>query len=146
MVRRCVAAFCDKTAKEGVSLFQFPKDPEGRRIWAEQVRRTRDRWEGPSDSSVLCNRHFKADCFEDRPGLYEQFDIGLRAPKLKQNAVPTLFKRTSGSVCSNDGDSAPRAEQLEQPRRKRLAYVKRERVRVGLIWTCKSSDELINNF
>ena len=146
MVRRCVAAFCDKTAKEGVSLFQFPKDPEGRRIWAEQVRRTRDRWQCPSDSSVLCIRHFEADCFEDRPRLYEQFGIGLRAPKLKQNAVPTLFKRTSSSVCSNDGDSAPRAEQLEQPRRKRLAYEKRERVKVGLIWTCKSSDELINNF
>ena len=80
MVRQCVTAFCDKTAKEGVSLFQFLKDPERRRKWAEQVRRTRDRWEGPSDSFVLCSRHFEADCFEDRPGLYEQFGIGLRAP------------------------------------------------------------------
>ena len=71
MVRQCVAAFCDKTAKEGVSLFQFPKDPERRRKWAEQVKRMRDRWEGPSDSYLLCSRHFETDCFEDRPGLYE---------------------------------------------------------------------------
>ena len=49
-------------------------------------------------------------------------------------------------MCSNDGDSALRAEQLESPRKKRLAYEKRERIRVGFIWTCKSSDELINNF
>ncbi len=88
----------------------------------EQVRRTRDRWEGPSDSSVFCSRHFEADCLEDRAGLYEQFGLGLRAPKLKQNALPTLFERTSSSMCSNDGDSAPRAEQLEPPRKKRLAY------------------------
>ena len=47
-------------------------------------------------------------------------------------------------MCSNDGDSAPRAEHLEPPRKKRLGYEKRERIRVGFIWTCKSSDELIN--
>ena len=89
---------------------------------------------------------FEADCFEDRPGLYEQFGIGLRAPNLKQNAVPTLFKRTSSSMCSKDGDSAPRAEQLEPPRKKRLAFEKCERIRVGFLRTCKSSDELINSF
>ena len=91
MVRRCVAAFCDKTAKKCVSLFKFPKDPERRRKWAEQVRRTRARWEGPSDSSVLCSRHFEVDCFEYRLGLYEQFGIGLRASKLIETERCTNF-------------------------------------------------------
>ncbi len=41
MVCRCVAAGCSKTHKDGVGLFDFPKDASLR---ADQVRRTRDKW------------------------------------------------------------------------------------------------------
>lgn len=52
MVKRCVAAGC---SNDGVSLFLFPKDPQLRKKWADQVKRTRDKWDGPTDNSILCS-------------------------------------------------------------------------------------------
>ena len=64
MVKRCAAADSSNTYKDGVSLFLFPKDPELRKKWADQVKRTRDKWDGPTDHSVLCSNHFDERCFE----------------------------------------------------------------------------------
>ena len=61
-VRTCVAAGCSNTNKDGVRLFQFPKDKARRKKWADQVKRHRDKWE-PTDHSVLCSKHFEDLCF-----------------------------------------------------------------------------------
>ncbi len=57
---------CSLTYKYGVSLLHFPKDPALREKWADQVRRTRDKWEPIiyTDNSVLCSKDFEDDCFE----------------------------------------------------------------------------------
>ena len=93
MVKRCVAGGCGNTNREGVSLFIFPKDLRMRRRWANQVKRTRKGWEGPTYYSVLCSLHFEAKCFEAASGLYKSFGLGRRRPQLKSDAVPTLFER-----------------------------------------------------
>ena len=94
MVKRSVAAGCSKTYKDEVSLFLFPKDPQMRKKWADQVNRTKDKWDGPSDQSVLCSSHFEEHCFEADMKLAESLGVeSKKKPRLKSDAVPTLFRR-----------------------------------------------------
>ena len=93
MPKRCVAFGCGNTNRDGVSLFGFPKNSEFRQKWADQVKKTRGRWEGPTAYSHLCSCHFEQDCFEVTGLLSESFGLGKKFPKLKPDAVPTLFVR-----------------------------------------------------
>lgn len=126
MVCRCVAAGCSsESGKDGASLFKFPKDENMRKKWADQVKRTREKWE-PTKHSVLCRKHFEDWCFEQDSKLYDSFGLGKKQSRLKSDAVPTLFekpallKRTIPATESN-------------PAKKRPAYAKLERVRVNLL-------------
>ena len=58
----------------------------------QEVQRTRDRWSGPSQHSVLCSSHFTADCFEPDSAIAATMGITKRQ-RLKPDAVPTLFER-----------------------------------------------------
>ena len=89
MVNYCVAFGCNNSYKDGVSLFKFPKDPNLREAWVKQVKRTRDKWTGPSQHSVLCCNHFTEDSFEPSPAT-----MGIKKRVvLKAGAIPTIFKR-----------------------------------------------------
>ena len=92
MVCTCVAAGCYNTHRDGVSLFQFPKDSALREKWAEQVKRYREDWE-PTRHSVLCSEHFDDSCFEMAARLMPSFGLGKTKRSLKPGAVPTLFSR-----------------------------------------------------
>ena len=70
MGKRCVAAGCSSTHKDGVHLYGFPKDSGLRKKWADQVRRTRDKWE-PTDHSS-----FEEHCFEIYSKLSESLGLG----------------------------------------------------------------------
>ena len=72
MVKRCIAAGCSNTHKDGVSLFQFPRDPQLKQKWIKQVQRTRAGWSGPGSvaGSVLCSAHFEKSCFEPSCLIY----------------------------------------------------------------------------
>ena len=48
IVKNCVAAGCKSTCRYTVSFLKFPSDDHRREQWIRQVRRTRDRWNGPS--------------------------------------------------------------------------------------------------
>ena len=144
MVKRCVAAGCSNTYSDGVSLFQFPRDPVLRQQWSQQVRRTRARWSGPSEHSVLCSKHFTESCFEPSSALASK--VGLEKRKrLKADAVPTIFERpeTSTSSTNTSGDFSSQRKRAavdtpleestgakHQAKRARGAYEKRERARV----------------
>ena len=141
MVKRCVAAGCSNTYSDGVSLFAFPRDPSLRQEWLKQVQKTRARWSGPSEHSVLCSCHFTEDCFEPDTLLAPKLGLAKRK-MLKRDAVPTIFNRdasvarkrqaTSSHEASTQatGDSEPRSK-----RRKEGAYEKRERARVWLTYS-----------
>ena len=128
MVQRCVAAGCSNTHKDGFSLFRFPKDPKLRKQWADQVRRTRDKWLGPSEHSVLCSGHFDVSCFEAKAKISESLGLsGKHRLRLKPDAVPTLFRRPSASWKDQSFTEPP-------PTKKRKgAYEKRERRRVSVL-------------
>ena len=67
MVKRCVVQGCGKIAKDGVSLHKFPADKNVRRAWRNFVQTHRKNWDGPSDYSFICSRHFEPDDFEVNP-------------------------------------------------------------------------------
>ena len=56
MVKNCVAAGCKSTCRDTVSFLKFRSDDHRREQWIRQVRRTRDRWNGPSKHGPL-ERH-----------------------------------------------------------------------------------------
>ena len=102
-----------------------------RKKWADQVKRTRDKWDGPTDHSVLCSCHFEEHCFEAEVRLAESLGVdSKKKPRLKADAVPTLFQRPASSKRpSMDAVAEP-----EQPKKKRrVAYEKRERQRVSTV-------------
>ena len=122
MVKRCVAAGCSSTNRDGISLFGFPKDSSLRKKWADQVRRTRDKWE-PTDHSVLCSKHFEDHCLEPFSKL--STSLGLKVKQLlKADAIPTIFEKPP-----NLKRKIP-ASTTQEPKR-RSAYEKRERSRVS---------------
>ena len=142
MVKRCVAAGCSNTNSDGVSLFQFPRDPALRTQWTKEVQRTRAGWQGPSDYSVLCSNHFTNDCFEEETIIAARFGIEKRR-RLKPNAIPTVFHRQSSTqalqvredyVEESPSTSRKRPASSKEcipVEQKRTAFEKRERMRVS---------------
>lgn len=113
MGRNCIVYGCSNSQNKGSTLFGFPKDPKLRREWTLQVKRTRDKWKGPSDYSAVCSEHFTEECFQ--VSALTAIKLGLkRKLQLKPGAVPTIFPKPAST--------------------KRLrvssAYEKRERTRV----------------
>ena len=93
----------------------------------------------------LCSDHFEADCFEVDSVLAEQMGLKKRK-KLKPDAVPAIFVRhvapeQGGPGPSSSGDPVTFARKrapassstvgTDFPPRKRMAFEKRERLRVS---------------
>ena len=94
MVKRCDAAGCSSTTKDGVHLYGFPKDPGLRKKWGDQVKRTRDKWE-PTDHSCICSKHFEETCFQPYSKFTESLGMGKVRALLKPGGIPTIFERSS---------------------------------------------------
>ena len=93
MGKRCVAAGFSSTCKDGLHLYSFPKDPELRKKWGDQVKRTRDKWEH-TDHSYLCSKHFEDDCFQPYSNkLAKSLGEGKVRVLLKTGAILTVFQR-----------------------------------------------------
>ena len=107
MPERCIAANCGKTHKDKVSLFKFPSlenDSQRYNEWVRQVKRTRDKWSGPTKNSRLCSAHFTDDQFEQSPKMKMSFGITVYFPRLlKPDALPTIFKRSDRAETSTSG-------------------------------------------
>ena len=143
MVKRCVAAGCSNTYSDNVSLFKFPKDQILRQQWVKQVQRTRAKWSGPSEHSVLCSEHFTDSCFQ--PDSTIAATLGLQKRRmLKPDAIPTLFERPAIQLPSDCSASATSSSSRKRsspaeldapslPKKRRGAYEKRERARVSLL-------------
>ena len=143
MVKRCVAAGCSNTYSDNVSLFAFPRDPALRQQWIKQVRRTRAKWSGPSEHSVLCSEHFGDECFEPDVLLASKFGLEKRK-RLKDDAVPMIFSKTGKSplqerettrrprkrMATDNAAASSQPPDSEATSIKRRAYFKRERSRV----------------
>ena len=121
MPKRCVAAGCNNTVDNGVSVYTFPKDEALKKKWTDQVKRTRDYWAGATVNSVLCSDHFTEDSFEESYNLHKSFGL-KKYRRLKKGAVPTIFKRKATDEID---------ESVPVFKRPRSAYMKREQKRVS---------------
>ena len=76
--------------------FKFPsseKDSERYNEWVRQVKRTRDKWSGPTKNSRLCSSHFTDDQFDPIPKLKMSLGMNVHYPRLlKSTAIPMIFK------------------------------------------------------
>ena len=102
MPKQCIAYGCGNTNNDKVSLFSFPKDPELRQKWIANVKRTRDKWKGPTKNSFLCSCHFTADCIQTDVVMAASLGLPKKC-KLKPDAIPTIFERPS--TCTNTTSS-----------------------------------------
>ena len=119
MPRRCVAAGCNTTSGMGYSLHSFPKDETVRKRWISAIKWQRSNWSGPSSCSLLCSKHFKEDCFVTE-GIRYRDDFGVPALKrLKADAVPTIFPRSSHRLDDNSSSSTPSGRPLSERREQR---------------------------
>ena len=86
MPERCVAGNCSNTRQHDVQLFRFPKDRDIRRKWVAFVALNRADFT-PSDTSVLCNKHFRSEDYgnlmQHRHGLHNNL-------RLKKDAIPSI--------------------------------------------------------
>ena len=123
-MKTCVAAGCNKSNRDGVSLHKFPNDEVLRKKWMDQVKRHRDKWE-PTEYSVLCSLHFEQSCFTADTILTQSLGLGKKKATLKPDAVPTLFTKQVTLKRKPEMDQPP-------PKKWRSAYEKHERFRVSL--------------
>ena len=89
MTKKCVAQFCSNSSnkEQGISIHKFLAiEDSARQQWIRFVRTKRAEWK-PTDSSVLCSRHFTPSCFEN----WSQVKAGLSSKLLLiEGSVPTL--------------------------------------------------------
>ena len=94
MVRRCSIGGCANKNSDGVNLYSFPSNAWQSLQWANAVKRTRADWNGPKPYSVICSDHFDDDSIDGgKQGSVIAATFGFRRrPRLKTNAVPTIFR------------------------------------------------------
>ena len=126
-------------------FFKFPSDLALREKWTKEVKRTRDRWSGPSEHSVLCEKHFTEECFEPASAIAATMGLHKRK-RLRPSAVPTVFERRQQEPATAASLNEPSCSGLSRSRKRsvasvitpaaekipRKAYQKRERSRVSI--------------
>ena len=112
MPRRCVAAGCNTKSGEGYSLHGFPLEQDLHAKWVQAVKRQRSNWDGPSKHSMLCSKHFEADCFVTE-GMRYRDSIGLPTNKRLKAGTVYIYPPYSllPSMALADQTALPRDEQ-----------------------------------
>ena len=89
MPKTCVAASCSITPADGISVFQFPKDPKLRSKWTKHVLETRANFKA-TETSVLCALHFQDEAFAN----LMPFKMGFASRLfLNDDARPTVHRK-----------------------------------------------------
>ena len=121
MSRRCVAAGCNTKSGEGYSLHGYPREQDLHAKWDRAVKRQRSNWGGPSKHSILCSKHFEADCFVT-VGVRYRDSIGLPTNKcLKTGAVSTIFP---SAIHGTGRSSSPPPRQAAEKRQRQAVSSK----------------------
>jgi len=94
MPRRCSTR--KMIGGKGYSLHVFPKIERIWQLCKSAVKLHRKDFDDPSDSSLLCSRHFTDDCFEIEGQRYRN-EYGIPAQKrlVKKDAVPAIFPKSN---------------------------------------------------
>ena len=121
MLKRCIATRCSTSSGEGYSLHAFPRDESIRKKWITAVKWQRSNWSGPTAYSVLCSKHFEADCYALEGSCYRD-TVGIPAKKrLKPDTVPTIFPNIFPKSIhgGSSGTSAPSKRPTSERRQRK---------------------------
>ena len=71
------------------------------------MQRTRAKWTA-AESSVLCSKHFTAECFEESAALASQFSISYKRSRrrLVRGSVPTIFLSAAAVTTAEVADES----------------------------------------
>ncbi|XP_040065676.1 uncharacterized protein LOC8030003 isoform X2 [Ixodes scapularis] len=107
----CAAVGCFNSSRRDIPfhVHAFPSDPRIAKLWVSAIQRDNFK---PSKWSVLCSAHFTADAYEDKVWLMKNMGMDYK-PRLKQDAVPTIF-----------------SHKRRQPQRTPGAFAKRRRMEI----------------
>ena len=143
----CVAAGCTSTHVDNLSLHEFPKEdrPDIRRQWINFVKTKRKDFTTPTIHSVLCEKHFTADCYPMEYSLKKSVGITVKRKSLLKDAVPSIhFSGTvnssilgKGTSSSHGGNFKGETSRPSQPKKIRPAFLKRECFRVRYSYIVK---------
>ncbi|KAG0444904.1 hypothetical protein HPB47_013245 [Ixodes persulcatus] len=105
----CCAVGCHNhraaPANQNVSFHAFPRDVQRRAKWIAAVRR--EHWV-PVKRSRLCSIHFSPESYELSSRLATEFGLGQKYPRLRVNAVPTIFSHIVARPTPHRGALAKR--------------------------------------
>ncbi|KYN29442.1 PREDICTED: THAP domain-containing protein 1 A [Trachymyrmex cornetzi] len=76
-------------AEESSKVYYFPKEPNLRKKWLEACKRKEE--ELKQTYSVVCERHFLADCIEEKWTEQRLKNQSRVIRRLKKDAVPTEY-------------------------------------------------------
>ena len=135
------AAGCTSTDVDNLSIHEFPKEdrPNIRRQWINFVKTKRkDFITTPTMHSVLCEKHFTADCYPMEFSLKKLVGITVKRKSLLKNAVSSIhFSGTVNSSILGKGTSSSHGSNFKvetsrpsQRKKIRPAFLKRECFRV----------------
>lgn len=113
---QCAAFGCtNQSGMQGISMHKFPRvndRPEIRSQWIQNVNRE-EKWT-PSVHARLCSKHFTKDCYEIHFEKYLGDKFSKRAPKLKDDAVPTIFPKVDEAKRRKPSKGRPHSERRQK--------------------------------
>ena len=83
--------------------------------WVREVKKTRDKWKGPSQHSVVCSAHFTEDSFESGTVLESQFGLLKRRFWLQPS-------EKAEARCSCDDSEVPAPKRRRERERSRESF------------------------
>ena len=162
----CVVGGCTRNKAKNPDIFwlSFPKDASTRRAWVRFVKNTRSDFTLTS-SSLVCSAHFSDDCVDETVQMKRNLGLPCRfklkvgsVPSIKAPTVPVKKQRPSPTtVVPVDHSDEPehkhrttfpsgRKTRTDPRKRSGGAYLKRERARVGIIFSEYEYDFLTELF
>ncbi|XP_033725289.1 uncharacterized protein LOC117315251 [Pecten maximus] len=129
--KRCMVYGCSNTYGDGVALHLFPLDrPEMCKKWTNFVKKKRDKWDGPTKYSAVCEKHFEIGSYPQKYSILQS--LGRTPPKKKKlnpDAIPTIQVESPGP----DAEPVlltPLCASTPKSKTPRSAFVKRENRRI----------------
>ncbi|XP_060070659.1 uncharacterized protein LOC132550582 [Ylistrum balloti] len=98
--KRCVAYGCSTKYGDGFALHLFPTNADLCKMWTNFVQKKRDKWDGPTTYSALCEKHFEDGSYPMKYAILRS--MGQTPPKkkvLNADAIPTIQTAFSCLYC-----------------------------------------------
>lgn len=124
----CVAWGCSGTHQNNVSLHSFPKDEGLKRKWTSFVKIRRKDFVKPTVTSVLCERHFSAECYPREYAYKKLMGIPVGLKRLLPHAVPTVHVDLNSPASKHPciGEHTCTQTCMSPPKKARSAYRNRQ--------------------